>query len=65
MNQKRSLCSCKDMPVSGARAGLCIVQVWLFESLEPSELEALVTAAVKKAYAPGEAIFTVRSVKWM
>jgi hypothetical protein len=38
------------MPASGAMTGLCIGQVWLFESLEPPELEALVTAAVKKVY---------------
>ena len=63
--QKKSLCSCNDMPVSGAMTGLCLGHVWLFESLEPSELEALVTAAVKKVYAPGEAIFILRYVKWM
>ena len=65
MKQKKSLCSCKDMSVSGAMTEFCIGQVWLFESLEPPELEALVGAAVKKVYAPGEAIFILRCVKWM
>ncbi len=57
MKQKKSLCSCKDVPVSGAMTELCLGHVWLFESLEPPELEALVRAAVKKVYAPGQAIF--------
>ena len=57
MQQKKSLCSCKDMSVSGAMTGLCLGQIWLFESLGPPEMEALVTAAMRKVYAPGEAIF--------
>ena len=65
MKQKKSLCSCKDMPVSGAMTEFCIGHVWLFESLEASELEALVRAAVRKVYAPGEAIFILRCVIWM
>jgi len=57
MKQKKSLCSCNDVSVSGAMTELCIGHVWLFESLETSELEALVRAAVRKVYAPGQAIF--------
>ncbi|OPY58434.1 MAG: Global nitrogen regulator [Syntrophorhabdaceae bacterium PtaU1.Bin034] len=45
------------MLVSGLMAESCLGHVWLFESLELAELLAMVEAAMKKVYAPGEAIF--------
>ncbi len=57
MKEKKPSCSCNDMPVTGAATELCLGHVWLFESLEPQELKALMGAAVKKVYSPGQEIF--------
>ena len=57
MKEKKSLCSCNDMPVMGMATELCLGHVWLFESLEPKDLQALIGAAMKKVYSPGQAIF--------
>ena len=57
VKEKKSLCSCSEMPVSGTMTGLCLGHVWIFESLEPAEVQALMGAAVRKVYAPGEAVF--------
>src|SRR5208282_1222775 len=35
VKEKRSLCPCTQVPVSGTAAELCLGRVWLFESLEP------------------------------
>ena len=57
MKEKKCSCSCAEVPVSGTATGMCLGHVWLFESLESPELEALIGAAVRKVYAPGRAIF--------
>ncbi|MGD0663073.1 MAG: Crp/Fnr family transcriptional regulator [Syntrophorhabdales bacterium] len=57
MKEKKRLCPCTEMRVSGTATGLCLGHVWLFESLEPPELQALVEAAVRKVYAPSQSIF--------
>ncbi len=57
MKEKKPLCSCAEVSVSGTATGVCLGHVWLFESLEPSEMQALIGAAVRKVYAPGQAIF--------
>ena len=45
------------MAIPGNMTELCLGHVWLFESLEPQQLQALVTSAVRKVYAPRQAIF--------
>jgi CRP/FNR family transcriptional regulator len=45
------------MPVTGTATQLCLGHVWLFEGLGPQDLQALIGAAVKKVYSPGQAIF--------
>ena len=57
MKEKKSLCPCTEVPVSGTASEMCVGRVWLFESLEPPELQALIGAAVRKVHAPGHAIF--------
>ena len=57
VKEKKSSCSCNDMPVMGTATQLCLGHIWLFESLEPEELKALIGAAVKKVYSPGRSIF--------
>lgn len=57
VKEKKSLCSCTEVPVPGTMTGLCLGHVWLFESLEPAEIQALMGAAVRKVYAPGQAVF--------
>jgi CRP/FNR family transcriptional regulator len=57
VKEKKSLCPCAEVPVSGTATGVCLGHVWLFDSLALSELQALIGAAVRKVYAPGKAIF--------
>lgn len=57
MKEKNASCSCNDMPVTGTATELCLGHVWLFESLEPKDIQALIGAAVRKVYSPGQAIF--------
>jgi len=57
VKERKSLCPCTEVGVSGAETEMCLGRVWLFESLEPPELQALVGAAVRKVYEPGQAIF--------
>jgi CRP/FNR family transcriptional regulator len=57
VKEKKSSCPCNDMPVMGTATELCLGHIWLFESLEPEELKALIGAAVKKVYSPGQSIF--------
>ncbi len=57
MKEKKSLCPCTEVPVSGTATEMCLGHVWLFESLEPTELQALMGSAMRKVHAPGHAIF--------
>ena len=57
VKEKRSLCPCTQVPVSGTATGTCLGHIWLFESLEPLDMQALVASAVRKVYGPGEAVF--------
>ena len=57
MREKKPLCPCTEIPVSGTSSGLCLGRVWLFESLEPPDLQALIGSAVRNVYAPGQPIF--------
>ncbi len=57
VKEKKSLCSCREMAVSGSVTGLCLGNLWLFESLEPAEMQALMGAATKKVYTPGQTVF--------
>jgi CRP-like cAMP-binding protein len=45
------------MPVSGIQTEICLGHVWLFESLEPLDMQALVTSAVRRIYRPGQTVF--------
>lgn len=57
VKEKKSLCPCTEVGVSGTATEMCLGHVWLFESLEPPELQALMGSAVRKVYEPGQAIF--------
>jgi CRP/FNR family transcriptional regulator, cyclic AMP receptor protein len=57
MKEHRPSCSCRDMLVTGTATELCLGHVWLFERLEPQELQALMAAAVRKVFSPVQAIF--------
>ncbi len=57
VREKKPLCPCTEIPVSGTSSGLCLGRVWLFESLEPPDLQALIGSAARNVYAQGQPIF--------
>ena len=51
-------CLCNDLASKDASlASTCIGHLWMFEHLQPSELEALVTAAERRQFKKGQAVF--------
>jgi hypothetical protein len=52
--------ACQCEVLAGRTADLsptCIGHLWVFQDLPPEEIEALATAALRKNYQKGEAIF--------
>ena len=51
-------CPCDHLVASGMnRADVCLGQLWLFSSLDPVELQALVAAAQRRSLAAGSYLF--------
>jgi CRP-like cAMP-binding protein len=57
VKETTSSCSCNDIPLAGTTAESCLGHTWLFESLEPEDLQAMIGAAIRKVYSAGQVIF--------